>query len=469
VALLENGSVSGLKNSLFFQAGDEPNFFWIHPKGSKMNTPARFDDTLLRLFTVTLLVMFSLLPLAPILDAIYGAQHNLGRINNFALLIAAVLVLLAPVFVPRAGVPIWAVGGICALLGTLYVMNAAQSENVLLSQVGLMIAMGAIAAGFLSWRVARACENGPRRLVFFLAATTAFLPLPPLLMMGFGLIEDPAWHNTLGYGNVRALGYFSTAGALVCTALLWNRTEPSLRALLLVLGAGAAWTVLFWSGSRAGVAVAAAALMISIPLLFAWSWKGALSSAGALGLGALISTAIPAPDNAFGIFERAERTAQTLSEGNVQAATSGRTGVWADAWAIVWDDPITGHGMYPLHWIDFPNHNVVHSHNLPIEWALSFGIPMAAVMLLLLGAAIASAFKAARFLKTDTAAALGVLVVALPIYALGSATLFVPFQAMLFAMCVGALIGSGGRKRAERHTPTPAPFEASLSDVQKSL
>lgn len=131
---------------------------------------------------------------------------------------------------------------------------------------------------------------------------------------------------------------------------------------------------------------AARSLLISAPLFYALAWAGLWLAAqlGAAPLG-------------------------TLTRGGSGDPSSSRFAVWANAWALVEQHPWTGvgFGRFNFAWslTPFPDRPVAffdHVHNLPLQFAVEFGLPLAllltALLLVALGRAVrqAAAGDAAR-------------------------------------------------------------------------
>ena len=109
-------------------------------------------------------------------------------------------------------------------------------------------------------------------------------------------------------------------------------------------------------------------LLLSAPLIYALSWWG-------LSQWASVTQA------AFG---GEQRLAETDLSGS-------RFGIWANTWALIKQQPLTGVGFgnFNLAWTltPFPGRPVAffdHSHNLPLQLAAELGLPLAAVLMVLL-------------------------------------------------------------------------------------
>ncbi len=128
-------------------------------------------------------------------------------------------------------------------------------------------------------------------------------------------------------------------------------------------------------------------------------------------------------------------------------------------WAIdrILEEPLLGRGFYPMKEMEPEKFNYYHTHNIILEYLLGFGLIAGSAMLLLMIGLWIRAIIGARRIGEPVAAALLMLIILLPIYAMFSATLFFPFHLMIFMASVGALIGWDIRKM-QPEEPEDPPF-----------
>jgi hypothetical protein len=224
-------------------------------------------------------------------------------------------------------------------------------------------------------------------------------------------------------------------------------------------------------------------LLIAAPLLYALAWAGLRL---AVELGA-------APVG-------------TLARGGGGDLSSSRFAVWANAWTLVALHPWTGvgFGRFNFAWslTPFPDRPVAffdHAHNLPLHFAVEFGVPLALLLTALLLVAL---WRAARAAATGDAARRALLAMMLLVglhslleYPLWYVHLLLPacwaFGACLavdgapaapsprrafvvagFAMLLAALVATADYLRVARiFTPParPAPLAQRIADGQRGL
>lgn len=429
--------------------------------------------TLLRLSTLLLIGLSALVFIGPIIDfRAEAVAHILGWINNMSMWWTALYILILPVFLFDLKTPReWGFLAIMAgLLAWAFWYTAQTTEDMLISIGGLVALSGAVAAGLQGYLLARNGHGLQTRLTWAIGITVLALPLAPILVSLAPDAFSDYWRKVYGYSNIRVFGYFSVAVITVFSGLILHRATSRHLSLLLASGLAIGWAMLFWSGSRGGLAATVLGSLIAMGAVRKISLRGALLGLSGAGIGITISPFIPVPDHNFGILSRLARNNEAisrLSEDSQGAATTAAEAVKAvssnriDMWQWVMDRileaPWTGYGYLPMSWMRVEEFNFYHSHNIVLEYALGFGIPMAALILGLGLWAWIRAIGAARRIDTPVANALLVFICAMPIYANLSATLFFPYHLMLFMMCLGTLIGWDMALRAPSPTANPTP------------
>jgi O-antigen ligase len=174
------------------------------------------------------------------------------------------------------------------------------------------------------------------------------------------------------------LALTAALGAVVVAAVVLTASRTGLLSVLLL----AAWGALDRRLSRSS-----RALLLAAPLAYAAAWWGLAWWSEASG-------------QRFG---GAARLAETDISGS-------RFGIWADTWALVRAHPWlgVGSGEFNIAWslTAFPGRPIAffdHAHNLPLHLAAELGLPLAALVLALLLAALARVARAA-WCEADAAA-----------------------------------------------------------------
>ena len=215
-------------------------------------------------------------------------------------------------------------------------------------------------------------------------------------------------------------------GTLLLAGIVLTASRTGILGVLLL----AAWGLLDKRMSRPG----RARLLVS-PIVFGLLW---------VGLAAWAHQA----HQAFGGDEQ-------LAKGDI---SSSRFGIWANTLALIARHPWTGVGWgeFNFAWTltPFPGRPVAffdHTHNLPLQFAVELGLPLAALVLPLLGWALWQAFRAsgrcadAATASTLRAAFVMVLLMAVHSqleYPLWYAYFLLP-TAFAFGLCVDGRAGAG--------------------------
>ena len=215
-------------------------------------------------------------------------------------------------------------------------------------------------------------------------------------------------------------------GTLLLAGIVLTASRTGILGVLLL----AAWGLLDKRMSRPGRAM----LLVS-PIVFALLW---------VGLAAWAHQA----HQAFGGDEQ-------LAKGDI---SSSRFGIWANTLALIARHPWTGVGWgeFNFAWTltPFPGRPVAffdHTHNLPLQFAVELGLPLAALVLALLGWALWQAFRASgRCADATTASTLRaafVMVLLMAVhsqleYPLWYAYFLLP-TAFAFGLCVDGRAGAG--------------------------
>lgn len=408
-------------------------------------------DRYLRLATVCLFFLTALVFIGPFLDFFGRVQAMLGRINNLSAIICVVYLAMALALPPMLRGPRERLVALSLILALFYatLITFARHHDWLVSFGGLLALYATVSAGLGAYALARSGKGLQTRLVAMMIATLPAMIIPIAMMTAYPDAYKTVWVSVYGYSNVRVMGEFTATCVVVISGIaLWAlRGKNPLHIAILLAGLSVAWSFLFWTGSRSGMLSALIAIGLTLILIP----RGFLAQVGlntaAIGIGAGLSTLYYTPPGPwFGLFNRIEATTSGLGSGggvskSLDAASSGRLDLWAWTWERVLDAPLLGHGYLPMAGLRTPEFNFYHSHNIVLEYLLSFGLIAGALMLLLAGALWVAALMAARRINQPVATSLAMLVILLPVYAMSAAILFFPYHLMLYGTALGTLIG----------------------------
>ncbi|WP_119354199.1 PglL family O-oligosaccharyltransferase [Azohydromonas sediminis] len=300
----------------------------------------------------------------------------------------------------RATWPLWAVLaaiGAFALAGWL---AGPLPVSLVLAPLGVLAAAAvtlvAAAAGAAQPAAVRAFALG----LVAAGALSALVALVQVFTPGWA---DGEWiaRSTLpgrAVGNLRQPNHLATL--LLWAAIALVPLVDRARGARTVAPAALVWTVLVvatqLTGSRTGLLGVgllalwglvdrrlgrrARALLWTAPLLYALAW----------------AVAALAAQQGWGTFGTATRAAQA-------DPSSSRFAIWSDTLALIAAQPWTGVGFerFNFAWTltPFPQRPVAyfdHTHNLPLQFAVEFGVPAAVALTALLAIALARAWRAAR-------------------------------------------------------------------------
>lgn len=405
------------------------------------------SDRFLRISTIALFALAALTYVAPVLDLLGGVQTTLGRINNLSMLFVFLytgLLFALPAHMRGS----WERRLLLTLGGFLSyatIISISGYQNALVTFGGLFVLLGAISAGLGAYVLGKSGKGLHRRLVIFMVATLPALALPPIFIAWNAQAYESFMLNVYGYSNVRVFGYFAASIVVLLSGLTMGvpgrRGRGGWILALHFLCLSFAWSMLFWSGSRAGMVAVAAAIAMSWLIFWRATWAELVLVPLAGLVGAGLSLLYYTPGRWFGLMNRIQDTAERLDAGGVAAASTNRIDMWRWTMDRIMEAPWLGHGYLPMAGLRTPRFNYYHSHNLVLEYWLSFGLVAGSLMLAMALALYIRAAMAARRIGTPAAKALLMLITLLPGYAMFSATLFFPYHLIVFMLALGALIG----------------------------
>lgn len=422
-----------------------------------------FRNTLKKAITVLLFFLALLTWIGPVMDYQGQVATLLGRVNNLSLiaLIPAFMMLPFVVFKMHTKRERWLL--LAAVAAMLYAagLTYANLTTKMIPFGGLASLAGAMLLGFSCYIVGRDGQGVHTRLIVAMVATVPALALPPALIAMNPDAYQEFWIKVYGYANVRSYGYFPAvaAAALSGLALTGIKRQSKVSIVLYSIFLTASWSFLFWSGSRAGM------VSSGLSILFIWLFCAPrsliipLASICTAAAGAALSMFYYTPGQWFGLINRVQDTVHRIETGGVAKASSNRIEMWNWAVGKILEKPFFGHGYLSMTDLRTPEFNYYHTHNIVIEYLLSFGL-LGGGVILLLGVLIwVRALLAARRIKTPVALALMMIATVLPVYAMFSATLFFPFHLMVYFSAIGALIGWDVYQRQPQEPEEP-PFRA---------
>lgn len=381
-------------------------------------------------------IAFTLMAMIPWIgipyDLFNGVSNGMGTVLNMGAIFPLVFFILLGGALRTLQAPRErrALGAAAIFILLINILGFDSPGHIALIIGGLLAIFGAIAAAASTYALQRDGFNPGR--VILLATALGALPVisePALMAIEMIRSNDKIWFLEVpGFTNIRAMGYFAASGIIALSA--WRIQITLLRGATHAVALSLLWSALFWSGSRAGLIAVMAGLLI-----MNWPGIGKLRRYGetfaVAAIGAALSLLYVHPSHHFGMFSRMEEVGTQLASGGVDSVSSGRIDLWT--WSIerILEHPIFGWGYAALHQIPGAP-RFYHAHNVILDYAMGFGIPLAlfalATLLALSGLALT------RFAKDHDTIQRGLigLVVTLPIYSMFSAVLINPWPLTLY-------------------------------------
>lgn len=386
------------------------------------------------------------------------------------------LIALASLWPLRAGV--LTRPAVAALLGALGLLAAAALAAPLWSGAPStlsMSALGMLAAAALVALVAAAVQDAGRGEDAFAAFGLGLVVAGALsAVIAVLQIYVPDWTGSdliaaasgRAGANLRQANHLSTLTLWAIVAVIWLGESGALRrpsaqaALLLLLVVGVVLTasrtgmlgVLLlagWGLLDRRLARPRRVLLLLVPVAYLLLW--------------VLSGVVPTGDGSAGFGGD-----QRFATGSSVLSTS-RYAVWADTLALIRAHPWAGVGFgeFNFAWTltpfaDRSGEFFDHTHNLPLQFAVELGLPLAASVLALLVFALLAAFQVARAAGAEAshlrAAFMIVLIVAvhsLLEYPLWYAYFLLP-AAFAFGLCLGAAPADAAAA-GQNDAPAPPP------------
>jgi hypothetical protein len=407
------------------------------------------------------LIMFavmSLIPWAAIpMDMAWGSAKAMGRIINLSA-ISAFLFIFA---LSKSLRYLRSTGERSLMLaGTLFLAYASLRTSQadvpwIISYTGLFSILGAAGAAMSAYALTRDGRDLTRPFILWTVVfTLPILALPFLIQITVESMNVKRLYlDVYGLGNIRAAGHFTAIGiALLAPFALLSR-QMGLKGLLACTFVVLLWATLFWSGSRAGLAALVPGLIFT--LLFSQQRIRSIASNLVLGAcGAALSTLYFLPGKGFGLITRLSTSSTQISTASgtseaISTVSSGRTDIWAWAIETILEKPLHGWGYGSM--INIPDAPYYyHTHNIVLEYALAFGIPIALAVFGLLAWLTVKAMKNLMRDPTKPMLAMAGIITVLPIYSLLSGVLINPYQLIIYLSALAISV-------APRKSTSPIP------------
>lgn len=280
---------------------------------------------------------------------------------------------------------------ICAVeaLGSAFVWGALPAG---LGLMGGGMALGALLTLRAGWRAGQSLDRNTIAETFFGALTAA-----GIVGMGLAWVQvfHPGWADGVfvaeptmpgrAVGNLRQPNHFSTLLVFSCAGAAWlgaRRRLPGWLSAALV--AFFIWGIVL-TASRTGM----------LGMIFLTIWGIADKRLPKV----LRATLIGAPVvyglcwGGMWLWAHAHKGATFAAEARLHDGSdisSSRFKIWANVWELIKSHPWfgVGYGEFNLAWTftPFPTRPVAffdHTHNLPMQWAVEFGLPLTALLLAL--------------------------------------------------------------------------------------
>lgn len=431
--------------------------------------------SLFRATTLFLLGMSTLPWLGPLVEHGRGRIDGLmGWINNYALfwcVTFAVTGLVALRFLDSGERRV--AGAVLAGLGGAAAWTWTQTSDPLISLGGLGIVAGGIGAFGCAYTVQRAGHPLGHRLTLAVLLTTPALVLVPAFMIGQTTFEVPPHLSVPGYTNIRAFGHVCATVIAAATLLSVHRQTSRLGVWAAMATLAMGWCMLFWSGSRAGALAALLGLALLLAVLARHiAWTRLLGAGGATLAGMLASALLPVPggSGSFDMLARLETTLDAMwytpsiveppgtggMTETLDTVSSGRLDLWSWTLGKIAEAPLTGWGYLPMSSMEARPHTLYHSHNIVLEYWLSYGLPAGSVALGALLLAWGAGVRGVRQHGTPALAATLACTTVLGLYGTLSATLFAAWPMLVFMTGLGCVAGCA-RAMEPDAVPATAP------------
>lgn len=298
-----------------------------------------------------------------------ASQHGPGR---------TALLALSSVLLIQAALALWA--------------GAFSPVPLGLGLMGGGMALAAALAAWSGWRAGGSTERDTLSALFFggLAVAGAAGTLLALVQVFHPAWADGRWVAIptmagRAVGNLRQPNHFSTMMVFACVGVAWLGARGRLPLGHACAGLAAFIGVIVLTASRTGM----------VAMLFLTAW-GLLDRRLPKGLRLALVAAPLIYGLAWGgmwLWSHADQSVAFAAEARLHDGSdisSSRFKIWSNVLSLIAQQPWTGvgYGRFNFAWTmtPFPGRPVAffdHTHNIVLQWAVEFGVPLAALLLLL--------------------------------------------------------------------------------------
>jgi len=366
------------------------------------------------------------------------SNHDATRIVQLAVLLVTALAAMAVSIANPSGAQ-WRPSSAHCLVGLLALASIAMSPVPAMAwrETALMLGLAGttwVVAGRLS-----VTSLAPARQAALLGSCLYAFVLAMLMLAPLVHRSPMDWSSlAVGYDNYRFFNHVQTVAlpllAIVALQPAAERHGRWMRAAAW-FSMVVYWIFVFCSGAR-GTALGIAVAMVAACLVSGWRATAALQrtlvASALVGAAAyaLVFVLLPAT-SLLPVGASAERSMPSL------ASDSSRLLLWHIAWDDILASPWLGIG--PMHYAHFPNPKAAHPHNVYLQVAAEWGLPLLATLLALAGRALWRLGRAVRDAATgarDEGA--GLLVACLAFLADGfvSGNFVMPVSQMWIVLCI---------------------------------
>jgi O-antigen ligase len=338
--------------------------------------------------------------------------------------------------------------------------------------LGLMgggMALAAALAAWSGWRAGCSAERDTLSALFFggLAVAGVAGTLLALVQVFHPQWADGRWVAIptmagRAVGNLRQPNHFSTLMVFACVGVAWLGARGRLPVTWASAGLAAFIGVIVLTASRTG--------MVAMVLLTAW---GVFDRRLPARLRWVLIGAPLVYGLAWGGMWLVSQTDQSVAfaaEARLHDGSdisSSRFKIWTNVLALIAEQPWTGvgYGRFNFAWsmTPFPGRPVAffdHTHNIVLQWAVEFGLPVAALLLLLTLGTFVTLVRPVRAVSDEQvglAGAAAVMVAAAGLHSL----LEYPLWYAYFLLPTAFVFGLGLSARAEHASGSSVPGGAS--------
>ncbi len=262
-----------------------------------------------------------------------------------------------------------------------------------------------------------------------------------------------------GFTHIRHFGYFAGIGVAFASVPIWDRSKPEInpKTLLFFLVSCLAWAGLFWAGGRAPLVaiLGAAAVVLLVERKIGLATRAAMWFLGAAVIGALASLPFSLPEQGMGL---ARILGLTGGYESLSQYSSGRLTAWLQFLEHLARVPFFGEG--PDGYLFFAANTVwpvtVQPHNSVIQAGFEWGLPGAALFLVLLAWLVGRATRNTQAVSdalTGARKAAVFCVLVILTLSLLDGTLYHAWTLMLFTLSLSLALSPGPAIQAAPESP----------------